>query len=67
MVVDNAETHQPIPRTFDLRLRYNYDLIENPMNKMMVKLREKELAASPKRVKKSKSPARVNFKRQSKY
>lgn len=63
MVVDNAETHMPIPRTFNLHLKYNYDLIENPMNKMMVKIREKEMASSPRRTKKSKSPARVNYKR----
>jgi hypothetical protein len=48
-IVDSAETFQPLPRTFKLSLAFNYDLMINPMNEVVVKRREKELASSPKR------------------
>ena len=42
-VVPNAETHQVIPKTTNLKLKQNYSLMENHLNKEMQKMHLREI------------------------
>jgi hypothetical protein len=58
-VVPNAESHQPMPRTTNLKLHGDYNLRENTRNKEMQKLISRENAPAVQKKRGTISPMRL--------
>ena len=58
-VVPNAETHQPMPKTLNLKLSENYNLRENTKNKEMQKFIKREMQPAIPKKKSYASPMRL--------
>ena len=58
-VVPNAETHQPMPKTLNLKLTGDYNLKENAKNKEMQKIYKREMQPAIPKKKSFASPMRL--------